>query len=95
MRHQIGTRVGAFPLSAVYPLLIVVPGAAMLQVVGVRDTGGALTGLLLGLLGMYCIASLTTWLFTAIAEKLLATLGSVASGREPAAPSTATNPTGA
>lgn len=94
MRHQIGTRNSAFPLSAVYPLLIVIPGAAMLQVVGIRDTGGALTGLLLGLLGMYCIASLSTWLFTAVAGKMLALLASVASGRHSAAAAVA-NPTGA
>lgn len=85
MRHLRTIELGSFPLAAALSLIVVIPCAAMLHLLGtVNSTSIGLTALLVGVLGSYALGNLYAWAGMFAAEWSMELLGRAASSRTPA-----------
>lgn len=86
MRQLRTTELGAFPVPAALSLIVLIPCAAMIQMVGeITGPGMAIACLAVGTLGVYSVEMLFAWTGMFIAERAIGALGRMAAGRAPQA----------
>lgn len=82
MRYLRTVELGPFPLAALLSLIVLVPCAAVLQMVGeITSLGSAVALLTVGALGTYSLVALTSWAGVFAAELAIGLIGRAAASR--------------
>ena len=82
MKHMRTDALGAFPRTAAVALAVVFPCAVMLHLAGeIHGAIGAIAAGAVGVIGIYGVVNLYAWAGMYVAERSLAGLSSLASGR--------------